>query len=103
MRGGGTACLTNKGYHLTSLDVLTFLYQILRVVGIIGLQAVGMLDTYQIAIARGFVGEDDLTSESGLDLIPVLGFEVGTRMHPSATLTIRTDDLGTWQGEVPGA
>ena len=103
MRGGSATRLANEGNHLTSLDMLTFLYQVLRVVGVIGLQAVGMFDTHQIAIARRLVGEDDLASESGIDLIPVLSLDVGTSMHPSATLTIRTDDFGTWQGKVPGA
>jgi hypothetical protein len=103
MRGAGTARLANEGYYLTSLDVLTFLYQVLRVVGIVSFQAVGMFDTHQIAIARRLIGEDDLASESGIDLIPILSLEVSTRMHPSTTLTIRTDDLGTWQGKVPGA
>ena len=88
-----TTRLTNKGYHLTSLDVLTFLYQILRVVGIAGLQAVGMLDADVIAITMIDVGEYHLAFESGIDVVVGLCLEVNTRVRPFATFAVRADDL----------
>ena len=47
----GTTRLTYEGYHLPSLHVLTFLHQVLRVVGVIGFQSVGVLDADQVAVA----------------------------------------------------
>ena len=103
MRCRGTTCLANEGYYLTGFDVLTFLDQILRVMGVIGLKTVRVSDSYEIAIAGELVRVDHFSSKSCIDLIFILCLQVGTSMHPSATLTEGTDHLGTGQWEVPVA
>ena len=103
MRSRGTARLANEGYYLTGFDVLTFLDQILRVMGVIGLKTVRVSDSYEIAIAGELVRVDHFSSKSCIDLIFILCLQVGTSMHPSATLTEGTDHFGTRQWEVPVA
>ena len=49
--GGGAARLTCISDDLSCLNVLTLLYQILRVVGVVGFEAVGMYDAYEVAVA----------------------------------------------------
>ena len=61
MRRRGATCLAYEGNHLASLYTLAFLHHVLRVVGIIGLQTVGMLDAYQVAVAGELAREDHLT------------------------------------------
>ena len=68
----GATRLAYEGYHLPRLDMFALLHQILGIVGITGLQTVGMLDADVVAIAMIDIGEDDLTLESGIDL--VVGF-----------------------------
>ena len=103
MRGRGTARLAYKGDDLTRLDALTFLDEVLGVVGVVGLEAVLMADAHEVAVAGEFVGIDHLTWEGGVDLVLGLRLEVDTGMHPSAALAVGTDHLGARQREVPVA
>ena len=48
---GGATCLSDEGYHLPGLHMLTFFHQVLRVMGVVSLQTIGMLDAHQIAVA----------------------------------------------------
>ena len=66
---------------------------------IVGLQRVGMLDAYQVAISIVLAGKDHLTIKRGIDGIVGLCLEVDTRMHPSPTLAVGTDDFCTGQGK----
>ena len=97
----GTACATCQCNDVTSLDAVADLDKILGVVAIIRLEAVGMLDAYQIAITRVGSREHHLAIEGSKDVVVGLGFDVGTRMATTATRAIGTDDLGTRQGIAP--
>lgn len=101
MGRGGSARLTCEGYHLTSLDKIALLHQILRVMGIAGFQAVGMLDADVIAITVIDVGEYHLAFESGIDVVVGLCLEVNTRVRPFATFAVRADDLCARQRKMP--
>ena len=97
----GATRLAHEGYHLPRLDMIALLYQILGIVGITGLQAVGMLDADVVAIAVIDIGEDDLAFERGIDIVVGFGLQVDTRVGASATLAVGTDDLSAWQREMP--
>lgn len=97
----GTACATCQRNDVTSLDAVADLDKILGVVTIIGLEAVGMLDAYQIAITRVGSREHHLAIEGSKDVVVSLGLDVGTRMATTATRAIGADDLGTRQGIAP--
>ena len=97
----GTACATCQCNDVTSLDAVADLDKILGVVAIIRLEAVGMLDAYQIAITRVGSREHHLAIEGCKDVVVGLGLDVGTRMATTATRAIGADDLGTRQGIAP--
>ena len=73
----GTACATCQCNDVTGLDAVADLDKILGVVTIIGLEAVGMLDAYQIAIAIERTREHHLAIEGSKDVVVSLGFDVG--------------------------
>ena len=76
--GCGTACATCQCNDVASLDMIANLDKILRVVTIIRLEAVGMLDAYQIAITRVGSREHHLAIEGSKDVVVGLGLDVGT-------------------------
>ena len=96
-----TTRLTNKGYHLTGLYTIAFLHQVLRVVGIAGLQAVGMLDADIVAITMIDIREDDLTLKRGIDLVVGFCLQIDARMGASTTLAVGADDFSTRQRKMP--
>ena len=73
----GTACATCQRNDVTSLDAVAHLDKILGVVTIIGLEAVVMLDTYQIAITIVLPREHHLAIEGSKDVVVSLGLDVG--------------------------
>ena len=83
--------------------MLAFLHQVLRIVAIISLQTIGVLDANQVAVAGELVREYHFPGKRRVDLILVLGLQVGTRVLPAPTLTVGTDDLRARQREVPVA
>lgn len=103
MGRGGTSRLSCEGNGLSCLYALPHLYQVLGVVGVVGLQSVGMPDTHKFAIAREFLREDHLTVEGRIDLVLGLRLEVHAGMHPSVALAVGTDNLSPWQRETPSA
>ena len=96
-----TACTTRQRNDVTSLYPITYLYQILGVMAIIGLQTITMQYTYQVAIACILGREDHFTIESRTNLIVGLGLQVYTRVTSTSTASIRADDLGSRQGIAP--
>lgn len=74
----GTACATCQCNDVAGLDAVADLDKILGVVAIIRLEAVGMLDAYQIAITRVGSREHHLAIEGCKDVVVGLGLDVGT-------------------------
>ena len=99
--GSGTACATRQCNDVAGLDAVANLDKILGVVAIIRLEAVGMLDAYQIAITIVLPREYHFAIEGSKDVVVSLGLDVGTRMATTATRAIGADDLGTRQGIAP--
>ena len=99
-RSGATS-LSDEGYHLPGLHMLTYLYHVLGVMGVICLQAIGVLDAYQISVAGEYAREHHFAVEGGIDLVLGLRLEVDTRMPSPTTRAVRADNLGTRQREAP--
>ena len=97
----GAACLSDEGYHLPGFHALSYLDHVLGIMAVIGLQAIGVLDAYQIAVAGELAREHHLAVEGSIDLILGLRLEVDACMLPPAALAIRADDLSTRQREAP--
>ena len=62
VRTGATTCVTSQTDGITSLHFLILLNQLLRHVGIIGLQAIVMADDNVFAIALGLILHDTYLS-----------------------------------------
>ena len=69
VRRSGAARLSDEGYHLSGLHVLAHLYHVLGIMGVIGLQPVGMLDAHQVTVAVELAREHHLAVEGSIDFV----------------------------------
>ena len=93
MLRSGSSRATCQCYHLSGLHVVAYLNHILGIVAIIGFQAIRMLDANQITIASIFCRKNNLSVEGCKNIVVSLRLQVRTRMLPTTTSAIRTDDL----------